>query len=1015
MTLNYENYHNHSMESNISTPDSVLRREDIAIRSVELGQKTLWTTEHGYAGNFHNTYDIAEKYGLKFRFGIEFYFVKNRFEKDRTNSHLMIMAKNKYGMKQMNRIMSEAAKTGYYYKPRIDLELLLSLNPEDVIVTTTCIAGFINKYEDGRSHLLPIIRSHFKDNFFIELHTNNNDMQKNYNQILLDIHENENIPLMYATDTHYITEEQEMLRDKFLKSKGIYYEEESGFVMDYPDAETAMERFITQGVFTREQAESALRNTMKLADLEEIKLNKEIKMPSKYPEKSHEEKMAILTDTIKKEWKKDKIHVPEERRKEYVSEIKMELDVVEKTKTEDYFLLNYDLMERAKKKGAVLTNTGRGSAPSFFLNKLLRFTDIDRLDSAIPLYSSRFMSISRILDSKSLPDIDYNLYKREFVTEASKEILGEDNAYFMMAYGTMQRSEAFRAFCRAERVPADQYNDVGKDLDKYVNDPKWSRIIKESEGFIGVIDSISPHPCAVLLLTEPISEEVGVLRVGDELVACIDSYTSDVWKYLKNDELTVTVVEIIAEGFRAINQPILPVRELIEATKNDEKVWKLFEDGLTATLNQAETDNATPKIMRYKPRSIEDLSAFVAAIRPSFASLMDTFLDRKPFSYGVEAFDELMKPSGGFLLYQESIMQTLVFAGFPEDETYTILKQISKKKGDMSKIQDQFYKGFAERSGASTEEIDVVWQVIEDAVKYSFNASHSLSVALDCLYGAYLKANYPLEYYSVVLEIFSGKVDKTAKIIKELPYFGIKIKSPRFGISRSKYTSAKEENAIYKGLASIKFVNEKASEELYTLSQEVEDKDNLLDVFYRIKQQSIANARQMDILIKIGYFGSNDIGKKLALWEVVNKKLNKTLKEETRMKRLQEIRMECMDYEPVPFTTKDRIQTEIEHVGYTQYRDDKAPKSHYIVTATHTKYTPLIEFVRVKNGLKKKAKINKMNFYYEGNARLNVGDIVQINGVTQKEKSRLVDGKWIKTGEFEDVVTNFEVVNNQYD
>lgn len=139
-----------------------------------------------------------------------------------------------------------------------------------------------------------------------------------------------------------------------------------------------------------------------------------------------------------------------------------------------------------------------------------------------------------------------------------------------MTYSTIQRSKAFRTYFRAERIPADQYNEVGKDLDKYVNDPKWSGIIMASEGFIGVIDFISPHPCAVLLLTEPISEEVGVLRVGDELVVCIHSYTSYVWKFLKNDELTVTVVEIIAEGFKAINQPIMSVRELIEKTKNYE-------------------------------------------------------------------------------------------------------------------------------------------------------------------------------------------------------------------------------------------------------------------------------------------------------------------------------------------------------------------------------------------------------------------------------------------------------------
>src|SRR5690606_6060751 len=304
--------------------------------------------------------------------------------------------------------------------------------------------------------------------------------------------------------------------------------------------------------------------------------------------------------------------------------------------------------------------TGRGSAPSFYINKLLGFTEIDRLEAPITLYPTRFMSKSRILETKSLPDIDFNTSDPQPFIEATKEILGKDNCYYMTAYGTMQESEAFRNLCRARGVDYDTTNEIAKNLDKYKNDPEWKDLIEESKKFINVIDSVSPHPCANLLLDKPISEEIGLIRTGDGrkkpyvYCALIDSDTSDQWKYLKNDYLTVTVWKIISKVFEEIGKPILNIRELINATKDDKKVWDLYSKGLTATLNQTGTDSGTPQVMRYKPKNIRELSGWVSAIRPQFQSMKDYFLDRKPFSYGIPEFDEILKESDNFILYQEN-------------------------------------------------------------------------------------------------------------------------------------------------------------------------------------------------------------------------------------------------------------------------------------------------------------------------------------------------------------------------
>lgn len=286
----------------------------------------------------------------------------------------------------------------------------------------------------------------------------------------------------------------------------------------------------------------------------------------------------------------------------------------------------------------------------------------------------------------------------------------------MIAYGTMQESEAFRNLCRAYGMEMDEYNLVAKNLDEHRNHPKWGKLIEESKKFIGVIDSASPHPCALALLSQPISEELGLMKIGDEYCALIDSTTSDRWNYLKNDYLVVTVWDIISKTFEKIGQPIPSVRELTKIVEGDQEIWQLYEDGHTATLNQAGTDSGTPQVVQYKPKSIRELSGWVSAIRPSFASMKHYFLNREEFSYGIPELDKLLEASDNFILYQEDIMKVLVYVGFDEDETYGLLKAISKKQeGIIEPIHDKFINGFIEKTGSESDALRV-WKIVEDAV-----------------------------------------------------------------------------------------------------------------------------------------------------------------------------------------------------------------------------------------------------------------------------------------------------------
>ena len=835
------------------TLDCVVKNTDYINRSLELGCKNYFTTQHGWTGKFLEAYDLCKQNGLKMVYGAELYMVKDRREKDNSNYHVVLISKNQDGFHELNSIMSESNRSGFYYKPRIDIELLKQLTPNNFFITSACVAGFLRPGDDMKE-LFEAVYDHFGKNFFLEVQNHSFDIQVQHNKNMLLLKQYYDMQLIHANDSHYIYPDQAQDRIKFLNGKGMKYGDEDSFILDFPDYDTIVERYKKQGLLSDSQIQEALDNTLIFDECEELYFDKEIKMPTIYPGYTQEEKNHELAKHLSEKWDQEKEYVDKTRWKEYQEGIAYEYKIVKDTNMADYFLFNEKMVELAKNKyGGILSKTGRGSAVSFYINKLLGFTEIDRFVAPVPLYPTRFMSTARILETRSLPDIDQNWADVSAPIAASKELLGEDGIYYMYALGTMKESSAFRNLCRAYNIPMDEYNEVGKNLDAYRNDKKWKPIIDEAQKYIGTIESISPSPCSFVLSNKPLSKELGLIRIGNELCACIDGYTSDVWKYLKNDYLTVTIWKIISNFYKLIDEPIPNIRELLQ--KVDNGTWELYEDGITATLNQADTDISTSMLKRYKPKSDAEMSAFVAAIRPGFASLVNTFLDRKSYSTGVEEIDDLLQPSYHFMLYQESIMAFLVWCGMEEDHTYDIIKKISKKKFTpeaKEALRLELLEGYQKNLGTQ-EGFNEVWQVVDDAARYSFNAAHAVSVAYDSIYGAEAKEHHPLEYYTVVLNKYQSDNEKTSRIISELDYFGIRIENIKFGKSKNEYTFDRDANTIYKSVSSIKYCNEVMANELYELAQN-NSYDNFIDLLVDIKSKTSVNARQLQILTILNFF-----------------------------------------------------------------------------------------------------------------------------------------------------------------
>lgn len=1012
MSKVYINQHKHTHYSNTRSLDCVVKPNQYIERMKELGHNVYVCMEHGSTGNIYEADELCKKHGLKLVVGVEGYFVKDIKEKDRSNRHLCIYAKNENGRKHLNRIISKSNTEGYYYRPRIDDETLFSLPCDDVMITTACTAGILS-LEDSKYNiqLIKRMKDYFKDNLYLEVQAHTHKMQVDHNKKVLRVAEKLDIPLIHGNDSHYIRPEDSYYRDMFLKGKGIEYPEETGFILDYPSYDEIIERYKTQGILSDKQMKEALMNTLVMDDYG-ISLDREIKMP-KISKNANEEFKQI----IKKEWNKEAKNVDKSRLKEYAEAIKFESNIVQKTKMEEYFVLDYKIVKRAKEKyNAIMTRSGRGSGVSFYINKLLGLTEIDRLESPITLYPTRFMSISRIMDTKSLPDIDLNSANREPLIRASKDFLGEDGCHWLLSYKPLQESSAFRLWCKAKGYDISEYNEVAKDIGRYVNDEKWGELIKESEVFIGVIESVSPSPCSFLLLDKPISEEVGLIKVGDEICCNLDGYYCDVYKYLKNDYLQTTVWEIIDETCKLVGIPIPTINELNLLL--DEKTYKMYELGLTATLNQIDSDFATELVKKYKPKTVAEVSAFVAGIRPGFASLLNKFLNRKDHTTGVPELDEILHDSYCYLMYQESIMKYLVWLGVEESVTYDIIKKISKKKfkeSELEALKKELHDNWIKVVGRP-EGFEETWKVVEDAARYSFNASHSLSYAYDSLYCAYLKAHFPLEYYTVILNIYNSKVEKTARILKEMDYFGIKFEDIKFGKSKSSYFMDVKNMTIYKGVKSIKYLNEEVSNDLYDLYQEKhEEFKSFVDVLVAMREIKI-NSRQLGILIKLGYF--REYGKSKKLLEIVeifndyydrktfNKEkypvdlLRKYAKTETA-KQFKDVDKEGIIKELVlslkdeDITYRERMRAELEFTGTIVSTDISFDRKYYAVTNVNTKFkTPTISLSRVIDGKTTVVKI-KPDYFVEN--PIEIYDIIRVTSVNKEPKNIMQDGRWVKS------------------
>lgn len=873
------------MYSNVKISDSTVTPKDYAERAQELGHGILSSCEHGYQGNYFSCVSTAKEYGLKPLIGAEAYWVKNRYDTDGNNCHIFIGAKNENGRQSLNNVLSEANLTGFYKQPRLDTSLILSLPKDDVIVTTACLDYW--KYENAEE-ITALFANHFGKNFFLEVQYHNTPKQIKTNKRILKLHEELKIPLIMGCDSHYISLPQREIRTDFLASKKINYPDKKGCFLDYPDGDIAYERFAKQSVLGHQEICDAMDNTNVFLDIQEYDspvFNSDIKVPSLYPNLSQNDKNNLYKNLVLGVWDNYKNKVPVDKWELYESEIRKEIKTVEDTNTADYFIDNYYIINKGKENGGWLTKTGRGSAVSFITNMLLGFTEVDRISAKIHMYPERFMSSTRILQSGSLPDIDFNCGNIEPFARAQQEILGEDHAYPMIAYGTMQKSAAWKLYAKSQGIPFNISNIISRQIKKYENavnrvaedekkdinvleyiDKEYHAVYQKSKDYLGLITSWSIAPCSYLLYQGSIRKEIGLIKIKDKVCCLMDGHWAEKCHFLKNDLLKVSVVDMIFRTFNKLGTPPLTVSELLALCPPNDKAWDIYEKGCTLGINQFEQSGTASRVTNYKPKNISELGAFVAAIRPGFKSMYKNFETRKPFSYGVATFDSLIQTDempNSFLLYQEQIMAALNYAGIDMADCYTAIKNIAKKRAELVfTYREKFVHGLNEilkkkENKSEKEALELshkLWQIIEDSSQYSFNASHSYCVALDSLYGAWLKAHHPHEFYEALLIVTEEKGDKDRMraIKKEAEsYFGITFPPFRFGQDNRSIKALPENNMIVNSISAIKGFGVSIGAVLYECSKN--KYTSFFDVLSYLDNNGV-KASKVRPLITIDYF-----------------------------------------------------------------------------------------------------------------------------------------------------------------
>ena len=881
MNENYTILHLHSMLSNgVTNIDSVTRYDQYIDRAAELGMKAIAFSEHGSIFQWVKKKLHTEEMSMKYIHAQEFYLTQTLDEKIRDNYHCLLIAKNYDGVLELNKLSSKAFNrndNSFYYVPRITIEDVKNTS-DNIIVSTACLGGVLNKApDDVRWDFYYWLCKH-KDRCFLEIQPHLDPAQKSYNNTLLALSKQSGLRLLMCTDTHALNSTHVDGRRILQKAKNIHFDGEDKFHLEMMSYDELVQLCHMQDALPMDVYLDAIEMTNTVADMiEPFELDYSYKYPHLWGDDSEAVFRAKIANGIV--WRGvDKLP----NYQEYLDRIEYEMKAYVHNGAIDFMLLMEDIVAWCRTQD-ILIGYGRGSCTGSLIAYLLGITEMDSIKHRLNF--DRFMSIERV----SLSDIDSDIAPNR-IDEVKDYVFNKYGLYCadIVTFNTIALRGAIRDVGRALNMPLDEVvaicNVVEQDEDGCR--AKYPELFKYVDIVNGCVVSVGNHPSGMIVAPHSIDDRMGLFTTSTDTVPIsqINMKEVDLQNYVKLDLLKLITIQIINETCKMIGIDRLTPDNI---DVNDVAVWQSIRDDTTAIfqwesssaqryIKQLLSDNTIAKLRKVQPNIdyITLLSMGNGAIRPAGASYRDELANGDIRTYDNEAINDFMSDTFGFLIFQCQIIGFLhQYCGYTMGEADVVRRHFAKKTGtdkDIPQIKAGFAKTMKEQYGMSQEESDKTIadfiQVIEDASNYLFSLNHSQPYSYEGYAEGWLRYYYPVQFLTVCLNVEQGDDSKTAALTVYAHNLGIKIKSPQFRHSKSDYFCDIDTKSIYKGLGSIKYMSSAVAEELYTMRDQ--QFDNFIDFLFAM--QSMTNkpdSRQLDILIKIGYFA--EFGPAKALLEGV--------------------------------------------------------------------------------------------------------------------------------------------------
>lgn len=1030
--MNYVPYHVHD---ELSLLDSVTKFKDYVDMAIENNMKAIACTNHGNIYKWIDRVLYCKQKGIKYLHGCEVYLTETHEEKIRDNYHTVLIAKNKEGIKELNTLVGIATKKDHmYYKPRLSFEEFLNIS-DNVIKISACLQSPLNRF-NKETDMYNKVAKHYN---YYEIQYHDCDEQREYNYYLYQLSIKNNIPLIVGTDTHSSTKYKAECRTMRQYSKNITFANEDEFDLTFKNYKQLLEMFdIQNGNIPKDVLLQAIENTNVMADsCEEI----EIDTSFKYPILSENDEKTLKQRVNKMYLEKIEKNIIDKNNHQYLDNLREEFRVLKKIGMISFMLFMSELIEWCENNN-IPTCPCRGSVGGSTLAYITGITDVDPIKWKT--YFSRFANEDR----KEIGDIDvdFSPSQRELVYKYIMDRFGWEKTAYILAIGTsaekgtiddIGRGLDLMYTKRGEQSPytLGKVAEIKKEYEENqeATREKYPELFYYFDGMVNTVVSQSVHPAGIVASPISLYDNYGVFYNKDDMrILQIDMEEVHEVSLVKYDILGLKNIEVIKDCCEYANVPYPKAHEI---NFDDDNVW---EDMISCPVGifQFESKYSSELLKRFQPHKINDLSLVNASLRPSGESYRDNLIARIPNKNPSKIIDDLLEDNNGYLVFQEDTIAFLQnICGLSGSDADNIRRAIGRKQKDrLDKAMPQILEGYCNKSNKPRHEAEkeakAFLQIIEDSSNYQFGKNHSTGYSLIGYYCAYYRYYYPIEFATAYLNNANNENDiiEGQELIK---HKGIKLENPRFRFAKSNYFFNKETNTIYKGLSSVKFLNDTVAEQLYELRDN--KYNDFTSLLIDIKEKTKMNSRQLDILIRLDFF--QEFGKRKKLLDTVEifnnlygkkqYKKDKLLYKEEIIRKFSETETEKMfkNVDTIALikylektisndelSIKEIVEAEITYTGTVSFTTDELPNNSLICIGLDVKYSPKILFLNPRSGNSETIKISKRTYKHQP---LQIGDIVVAYGISEKHKKTRdkETGHWIELPDTEYWLDSYKILS----